>query len=959
MTFTGIPPVSDESEVEQESEQSSRQRSEHCSPQSFEHSFEQESQNAQRGRRADTFYDSFASPFQEQGMFSTPEGMGVMLLGVLLPGLLLAAASVACCERITLMLLKHPVETIIEIALAVMIPVGNLVIWKSLSRDDRRFAKRRGIMNGIAIGSASIIAALGWAAVILHYPAVDESSGNPHPGAFTSIAVIATLAASTAIYLANSLRVSRELRSSQLRTVAYSVIGVIFSTLLFVGSEARSICIRVAEYMSTSESVAERKSGLDFLRQINPERDLMMECANSKAAGIPGLFIRIEPTTQRQLYFSVTGKPFRDDKSSDFASMPDDYLQRHVVGAPISGLSLVRSAMTGVVNPSTLSSTINWTFVFKNRTYQRQEARAEIGLPEGAVVSQMTVWPDGEPTNARFNVSGAAANAFQSPVEAGHDAPAIVTDLGRGRTLLHCYPVPAQGEMKVRVAIVVPLKLHTLTEASVSLPRFIDNNFAIATDNSMSIRSPEKLTMNLKGIRTGVSALGDKVLSGTIKEEDLSGAGLSIRVTRPATLGPNVIRDPFIKAGSFIVQTIKKIEAPAPSQLIIVVDGSQSVRDHVKELKSALSKLPDSMAKQMIIASDQNGAPEVLDFKTGLSKLDSINLSGGQDNLQAVVKAAELAGEAKGGNVLWIHGPQPSFNEEIYIMAPYIATPKFYELALDNGIMDANEFFKNHREIGPFTAIARSATASDDLERFIAKWQPGGTDFSVEYTAVSNADASKNATPAQASEIACLAANQKVSQLLHEGKVAKAAVIACAHNIVTSVSLASVLPNVNRTNFASATRGEALASNNDGDSVSPVLQGTTTSESYAQRKYEQYSKYSADLQGATNGTIPPGTDATYITGINTAGTVRVNNMANLEALLNIMANGCEILGILFGGAWAAKAIFAMAQGTPQSKDGLSHSARLAYGVLSIASGLAVPGAINWLVASARDANLFS
>ncbi|MDR3613015.1 MAG: hypothetical protein P4L53_05565, partial [Candidatus Obscuribacterales bacterium] len=44
------------------------------------------------------------------------------------------------------------------------------------------------------------------------------------------------------------------------------------------------------------------------------------------------------------------------------------------------------------------------------------------------------------------------------------------------------------------------------------------------------------------------------------------------------------------------------------------------------------------------------------------------------------------------------------------------------------------------------------------------------------------------------------------------------------------------------------------------------------------------------LQAATNGTVgPQGQDATYITGVNTAGTVRVNNLANLEALLNIIA----------------------------------------------------------------------
>ena len=49
------------------------------------------------------------------------------------------------------------------------------------------------------------------------------------------------------------------------------------------------------------------------------------------------------------------------------------------------------------------------------------------------------------------------------------------------------------------------------------------------------------------------------------------------------------------------------------------------------------------------------------------------------------------------------------------------------------------------------------------------------------------------------------------------------------------------------------------------------------------------------LKGAGNSTIgPQGQDATEIRGVNTAGTVRVNNLANLEALLNIIANGLEV-----------------------------------------------------------------
>ncbi len=121
----------------------------------------------------------------------------------------------------------------------------------------------------------------------------------------------------------------------------------------------------------------------------------------------------------------------------------------------------------------------------------------------------------------------------------------------------------------------------------------------------------------------------------------------------------------------------------------------------------------------------------------------------------------------------------------------------------------------------------------------------------------------------------------------------------------------------------------------------------------AQTRHEMDSM-SPTLQGATNGTIgPQGSDATYITGVNTAGTVRVNNLANLEALLNIIANGMEILGIAWGGPTMIMGFMHMAAGTQQAMK------KVLFGAAGVTGGLATPGCINWLVASARDANLFS
>jgi hypothetical protein len=148
--------------------------------------------------------------------------------------------------------------------------------------------------------------------------------------------------------------------------------------------------------------------------------------------------------------------------------------------------------------------------------------------------------------------------------------------------------------------------------------------------------------------------------------------------------------------------------------------------------------------------------------------------------------------------------------------------------------------------------------------------------------------------------------------------------------------------------FAQAQGDQFSSSGNEGQ-FSSQYQGNTGTQSL------QYNDSNAPtLQGAALGTIgPQGGDATYITGINTAGTVRVNNLANLEALLNIIANGMEILGIAWGGPTMIMGFMHMAAGTQDAMK------KVLFGCAGVTGGLAPPGCINWLVASARDASLFS
>lgn len=889
--------------------------------------------------------EDFGFKLKPDSLFHDWQGQSVMVFGVLLPALMIGCAAFTLYDRITLLLLKQPLETIVELALVLSVPAGNFIVWRALCKGDCRSTIKRGILNGVAAASAAIITLISGIAAALHYPTL-SGDGTGHGAEFTLISLVSLGALASALYLAHRVRQTRVIRSSQIRAMVYATIGAVVALSAFIASEARSTVIRIAELMAVSESQDEKDRGLDLLRSLNARRDISMECASPRAGGLAGMFARIDNVSLRQLFFCVTGEPFRDDKSANFASMPDEYLQKHVVGAPVEGLSLHRSKMHGYVNPGTLTSTIYWTFVFKNKSYEPVEARAELGLPEGSAISGMTMWRGGSPMETVFAPSGDPSNAAATHwTNVGHDAPAIVTDLGRDRVLLHCYPVPAQGQLKMAVAITVPMSLETLDRASLPLPRFIDTNFSLKGKHQIRMVADQEIGLASKSMTASRTPAGKYVVAGNLDSDTLSGISRSLSVSRQATLGPVAVRDEFSESPRYITQTIRKIPAVAPRHLVVVMDGSMSLKPYVDDLKEALSRSAKSIPTSFILARNSEEPPAAVSLEKALKTLKSGDFEGGQDNLESLVKATELAGEEPGGAVLWIHGPQPSFNKEIYIVSPASARPSFYELALDNGVMDPSEFFKHHSEIGPFQPIARSGSAADKLNGFLSQWKPGGCKYQVEYAVSDRAPALALTTGDQAREIAALFARETCALALSRGDAAGATREAVYHRIVTPVSLAS-------TRFVS--QASTLGNSMHNQSVH-IVNGADKSAATAENASEGEDLYfmgsAPTLQGATNGTIgPQSTDA--VMGVNTAGTVRINNLANLEAMLNLFANGIQILGILGGVALMASGIL------DRAMEKWSTS-RLACGLLMILAGLASPGVISYFVSSARDANLFS
>lgn len=871
----------------------------------------------------------------------------VTLFGIIGPSLSLACWGTSCLDRIILLLLKHPVEMVAELALLLNIPISNFLIMSAVARKDLRHPLRNGILIGTAIGTSLAGVLFCLTSLVLGYPVVDYE-GTSFAPLFILIGTAFLSSLAISIFSAVRLRRMREFSSARKMSTLFSLGGIVTALLVICGAEARPFMLRMAEFNSNSEVIEERDAALKTLNALGGERDLRMECADLRAAGLPGMFIKLDPTMQRQAYFLLTGKPFRDAKASDYAAMPEDYLRRHLVGAPVENLSLVRSAMNGTLNAENLTASLNWTFVLKNKNYQKSEARAELVLPHGAVVSGVSQWA-GEgspPRTAHVGRPGSEQTFISAQALAGTD----VTDLGHDRVLIRCTQIPPQSETKLSIKLSTPLTLNDLKSASLTLPKLADSNFVPLSENSFRLRSNSVLQLESKALTVSKTPGGEYLASGNLPKDSLTGANVTLDIARADNTPKTVaVFDPNNRI--YFSRSIVETKAEAPRSMVIVIDGSRSLRDQLPSVIDSLKKMPETMDAQVLVASyDTNKfGTEPMPLATAIEKLkaNKDSFDGGQDNLQAVVKAAGIAGEVHNGAVLWIHGPQAGLNKELYITEPYTESPKFYEISVEDNSNDATELFKNHREIGPFTTIARTNNIAADLTRFLNKFRPGASGYELRYEKYQGIPSLPQLTGKDANDLAKICLKDEYERLARLGQNELAGQLAFAGNILTPATSAVISFN------AQAPQSAAMKTSVFAVQPSPV---TTQNAPAAPTEPDQVVSAAT---GATNGTIgSQGADATYVTGVNTAGTVRVNNLANLEALLNMLSNLFEVSGIVGGIGLFARALMHSRDSFKLFGVKVTKTQAICMGVFMICIALVIPGFVNWMVASARDANLF-
>jgi hypothetical protein len=503
---------------------------------------------------------------------------------------------------------------------------------------------------------------------------------------------------------------------------------------------------RVMLARAASDDPAVSRSGIAWLRRVG-QRDLLLRAAfdhHGAALDLVGAALDvvapIPSYKTRESYYRVTGRPIEAEpmprggmRLGSFGS--DERWDVNQGGDEVGviawrGLALRSSRFDGSIDARAAVAYVEWTFEVKNDAPMQREARAELALPPGGVVSRVTLWIDGVEREAAFAGRDATRRAYERVVRARRD-PILVTTSAPDRILVQCFPVqPNGGVMKARIGITAPLQLDGRTAGTLGLPYFTQRNFEVpaGVTHAVWIASKDAFAAPAPPLVRDRGADGEEV-RGTLAEPSRPAPFAAVTVQRPAAVTsawtPERAAKDVSSRDAIITQTLEAVTTPAPSRLVLVVDGGAAMKTAGPALAAALRSLPAGVPVAIVVAGDEvvdllGGVVPAADQATLATRLRAIDFAGGTDSLPALEAAWELAAAQPRGAVVWIHGPQPM------LVAPTSELRQRIERRKDGPIIytyaaigGENRLLSDLGDLASVRAVPRYLPGTADLERVL------------------------------------------------------------------------------------------------------------------------------------------------------------------------------------------------------------------------------------------------
>ncbi len=751
-----------------------------------------------------------SSPTDPTGRRPRRPGGWLLAFGVLLPAVTLV---IELATRMCAGTFFDPMPTAWHALLVALVPVSNGLIWWVAREGRTEWRRPLAWLNGAAIGVAAFYA-------LLYLPLL-------LPGLFAMILFgWGLLPWAPLLSLVCAIMLRRHLRrlapAAGPARLPGRVGGIAAAWLALLLIDAPVWVTRLGMQRVADADPARQQRGLAWLRNMGNEDTLLRACygRTRRAAEfdlstwlVPGQ----EPSAEqaREIYYRVTGRPFNSVPAPKGRTARGEWFALNdwtwdadqggeQVGGRLRGLALRSSRLDTVVDADAVHAYCEWTIEFRNDSLQTREARAQILLPAGGVVSRLTLWINDEEREAAFAGRAQVRQAYQDVAIVRRQDPVLVTTAGPDRVLMQCFPVPANGgTMKVRLGITAPLQLESAAAGTLALPRFLERNFTIPDGVTHSVWLDAKGARGLSGhtLAKDEPKPGIHSLHGTLTEPELASAAGRVRVERDPARTTAWTADERGDANAIIRQELRPIAVPTPTAVSIVVDGSRAMADQLARVAEALNAMPDKLPWTLVLASDRaevllapGESADPARRAAALARLREGGTRGGTDNLPALVTAWDFAATEAGCVVLWIHAPQPvllSSAEPLlqrYERRP--RGPRLLALPVANG---PNRVLEKLDGIGALALVPRAGQLGDDLTGLLRSWTDGRSDLALVRERIAQPLPALDAQDRTSLHLARLWAADEVGRLRADRQLDAARDLAATYQLVTPVSGAVVL----------------------------------------------------------------------------------------------------------------------------------------------------------------------
>ena len=344
-----------------------------------------------------------------------------------------------------------PMPTLLHVLLLGLVPMGNAwVLWKLAKNPDPIGPWHRAV---IAFNTGTSLLY-----TLMFAPAI------PISFMLTIVYGMGLLPITPLVTFLAGLRLWKHVRAAQVQpsrpwTLGWGMVAA-FACLLAL--ESPYFLTRLGLRWADAEDRSVQLKGIRLLRTLGHEETMLTACYQRPRRVFDlssWLTNSKEPVTQedaRAIYYRVTGRPFNAVKppelytsqgrwslvEDEFTWELDNALGGSSVAGRVMGLEMIRSRIDSRIETHGATSYTEWTMEFENKASLAREARAQIRLPAGGVVSRLTLWVNDEEREAAFASRNLTRKAYQKIAVERRRDPVLVTTSGPDQILMQCFPVP-------------------------------------------------------------------------------------------------------------------------------------------------------------------------------------------------------------------------------------------------------------------------------------------------------------------------------------------------------------------------------------------------------------------------------------------------------------------------------------------------------------------------------------